>query len=160
MEKENSKPIADMKAIDAVLDSYEQKVGLDEFSESYDNSAARYMSMGEEQLSKLDPSRCSEIALVLQGLSFHVQRCYNREIARINWADACLKRLVYGRENNYRGSWDSTFYQAAREDTYTAKLLDIKRYAKQRADRLYYLSTSINNRANMFLALQRAKLNG
>ena len=78
-------------------------------------------------------------------------------MARINWADKTLKTCIAGREQSYKGSWESQFNQAVKEDTYTSKISDIKRYAQQRADRTNYLSSSIKNISDIFLNVQRAK---
>ena len=96
--------------------------------------------------------------MLLSGLAFHLQRSYNREIARINWADKILKATIAGKEQSYRGSWDSQFNQAVKEDGYATKIADIKRYAQQRADRLTYLSSSIKHMSDIFLSVQRSKV--
>ena len=62
-----------------------------------------------------------------------------------------------GREQSYKGSWDSQFNQAVREDGYTSKIADIQRYAQQRADRLNYLSSSIKNVSDVFINGQKSK---
>ena len=94
---------------------------------------------------------------MISSLAFHIQRSYNREIARINWADRILKSTIAGREQAYKGSWESQFNQAVKEDGYTTKIADIKRYAQQRADRLTYLSSSMKNMSDVFLNVQRSK---
>ena len=63
------------------------------------------------------------------------------------------------REAQYKGSWDSQYYQAVREDGYACKLESIKTYAQQRADRLTYLASSVKNLSDLFVNLQRAKIN-
>tara|TARA_B100000809_G_scaffold43298_1_gene37592 strand:+ start:743 stop:1231 length:489 start_codon:yes stop_codon:yes gene_type:complete len=144
--------------IDAVLDEYETSLGLPKFNADFhDNSAKQYLQLSRNQIEKLTPEQCSEAAMLLASLSFHLQRSYNREVARINWADRTLKVCIAGREQSYKGSWESQFNQAVKEDTYTSKISDIKRYAQQRADRTNYLSSSIKNISDIFLNVQRAK---
>ena len=106
---------------------------------------------------KVSPEQCGEAALLISSLAFHIQRSYNREVARINWADRVLKSTIAGKEQSYRGSWESQFNQAIKEDGYTTKIADIKRYAQQRADRLTYLSSSMKNMSDVFLNVQRSK---
>lgn len=144
--------------IDTVLDEYETSLGLPKFNvDFHDSSAKQYLQLSRDQIEKLTPEQCSEAALLLASLSFHLQRSYNREVARINWADRTLKTCIAGREQSYKGSWESQFNQAVKEDTYTSKISDIKRYAQQRADRTNYLSSSIKNISDIFLNVQRAK---
>lgn len=147
-----------LEQVDSVLDEYESSLGLPVFdSESYDNDVKKYMQLSRTQIEKLTLEECAEIALLLSSLSFHIQRSYNREVARVNWATQILKVTVAGRENAYRGSWESQFNQAIKEDGYASKVLSIKRYAQQRADRITYLSTSIKNMSDLFVNVQRTK---
>lgn len=150
------KAVKDLKVIDDILDEYEQSIGLPKFVENFP-SCEQYFKLTGEQIEKLTPADCASISIQLNALAVHVQRSYNREIARIGWAKNKLKSILSGKESNYSGSWDSQFYQAANDNDYTRKLLAIKAYAQQRADRLNFLSTAIQNRAQLFVNLQRAK---
>ena len=87
-----------------------------------------------------------------------MQRSYNREVARVNWANQTLKTTLAGREQAYKGSWESQFNQAIKEDGYASKIDNIKRYAQQRADRLTYLSSSIKNMSDLYLNIQKTKV--
>ena len=145
--------------LDSVLDEYESSLGLPSFNDNFhDDTAKKYLQLTRNQIEKLTPDQCSEAALLLSSLAVHIQRSYNREIARINWADKILKSTIAGKEQSYRGSWDSQFNQAIKEDGYASKISDIKRYAQQRADRLTYLSSSIKGMSDIFLSVQRSKV--
>ena len=145
--------------LDSVLDEYESSLGLPSFNDNFhDDTAKKYLQLTRNQIEKLTPDQCSEAALLLSSLAFHIQRSYNREIARINWADKILKSTIACKEQSYRGSWDSQFNQAIKEDGYASKISDIKRYAQQRADRLTYLSSSIKGMSDIFLSVQRSKV--
>ena len=144
--------------LDRVLDEYEASLGLPIFnSEFHDNTAQNYLQLSRNQIEKLTPDQCSEAALLLASLSFHLQRSYNREIARINWANKTLKSCTAGKEQAYKGSWESQFNQAVKENGYASKIDDIQRYAQQRADRINYLSSSIKNISDIFINVQKAK---
>tara|TARA_Y100000310_G_scaffold331052_1_gene403932 strand:+ start:16 stop:504 length:489 start_codon:yes stop_codon:yes gene_type:complete len=157
MENKNSAK-EQLEKLDSVLDEYESSLGIPVFnSDFYDDTAKNYLQLSRNQIEKLTPEQCAEAALLLASLSFHLQRSYNREIARVNWADQVLKSAVAGREQQYRGSWESQFNQAVGEDSYTRKVLTIKRYAQQRADRVNYLSSSVKNIGDIFLSVQRSK---
>ena len=147
-----------LSKLDSVLDEYESSLGIPTFTNDFhDESAKKYLQLSRDQIEKFTPEQCAEAALLLASLSFHLQRSYNREVARVNWADQVLKTIVSGREQQYRGSWDSQFYQAVKEDGYATKVADIKKYAQQRADRLTYLASSIKNISDIFLSVQRSK---
>jgi hypothetical protein len=146
--------------VEAVLDEYEGKLGIGNYSEDFhDQSVKKYMSMPRQQMEKITVEECAEAALLLGGFSFYLQRSYNREIARVNWATSNLKKMISGREQQYSGSWDSQYYQAIKEDRYASKLDNIKTYAQQRADRLTYLATSVKNLSDLYINLQRSKIN-
>jgi len=158
MEEQNNTPVDRLKRIDKLLDEYEVKIGLEEFSEEKTiPEVNKYLNMSREQIEKLDIEECAEAAILLGGFSFHLQRCYNREVARVNWATNTLKKIISGREQQYSGSWDSQFHQAVKEDKYTDGIFQIKNYAQQRADRLTFLATSVKSVCDLFVNLQRAK---
>ena len=144
--------------IDTILDEYESSLGLPKFNpEFHDNTAQNYLQLSRDQIEKLTPEQCGEAALLLSSLAFHIQRNYNREIARINWATKTLKTTLAGREQAYKGSWESQFNQAVNEDGYAKKIANIQRYAQQRADRINYLSSAIKNVSDIFLSVQKSK---
>jgi hypothetical protein len=150
-----------LATVDKVLDEYESGMGLSLYSPDFhhDSAAQHYMGMSRQQMEKVTVEECAEAALLLGGLSFHLQRSFNRELARVNWAASSIKSLISGRESQYSGSWDSQYNQAVKEDEYTLKLNQIKIYAQQRADRLTYLANSVKNLSDLFVNLQRAKVN-
>ena len=154
-----NKPKERLDQIDKVLDEYESSLGLASYAGDFHHqSVKQYMNMPRQQMEKLTVDECAEAALLLGGFSFYLQRSYNREVARVNWASSNLKRMMSGREAQYKGSWDSQYYQAIREDGYACKLESIKTYAQQRADRLTYLASSVKNLSDLFVNLQRAKI--
>ena len=147
-----------LEKLDSILDSYESELGIPPYKkEFYDDSIQQYLQLSRNQIEKLTPEHCAEAALLLASLSFHLQRSYNREIARVNWADHILRSSLAGREQQYKGSWESQFNQAIKEDTYATKVQQIKRYAQQRGDRLTYLASSIKNISDIFLSVQKSK---
>lgn len=144
---------------DKILDEYENSVGLPFFnSRLADTETHKFLNMSRNEIEKMSPEDCAQGALILNGLAFHVQRAYNREIARVNWAEASMKEIVASEVHNYKGySYNERFQQAVKSNEHARSLNKIKRYAQQRADRLSFLSSNLNNRADIFLAVQRSK---
>lgn len=158
MEKPNNQSLEDKKTIDKVLDTYEQSIGLPQFPENYENDDVKqYLSMTHSQMSKMMPEDVAQASVILGCFAYHLQRCHNREMATVGWASSKLKKMISGREGQYKGSWDSQFQQAINNDTYASKLNDIKNYAQQRADRITFLANSVRNICNDLKGLQRAK---
>lgn len=161
MAEDNNKstPEERLKQLDKILDEYENSLGLPKFVEQIDEEQiTKYCQMSRTQMEALDVESCAEISLLLGGYAFHLQRAFNRENARVNWADNILKSLVSGRETQYRGNWESQFHQAVQGDEYTKKIFKIKSYAKNRADRIQFLSNSVKNISDLYVNLQRAKV--
>ena len=91
-EEQNHTPITPldrMKTVDAALDEYELSIGLPVFVENMENKEVHeYLQMSRQQMEKLSLQDCAQGAIILSGYAFYLQRCYNREISRINWADS------------------------------------------------------------------------
>ena len=82
--------------IDSVLDEYESNLGLSSYTgDFHDQSVKQYMGMPRQQMEKLTVEECAEAALLLGGFSFYLQRSYNREMARVNWASSNLKKMMF-----------------------------------------------------------------
>ncbi len=159
MERKNRTPIERLEELDSVLDEYEKGIGLSGYQDSVvDDDVRKYLGLNREQMERLDVEDCAQAAVLLGSFSFHLQRSYNRENTRISWADGVLKKTAYSSEGRYSGSWDSQFYQAINDNTYTKKVLEIKNYAQQRADRIHFLATSVKNMSDLYVNLQRAKV--
>lgn len=158
MAESDNTPLGRMNKIDEILDEYETSIGLSRFKEqAMEDEVKKYLSMDRNQIEKLSLQECGEAALMLGGLSFHIQRCFNRENSRVNWADNLLKKTIAGEELQYRGSWESQYNQAVKHNDYANDLLKLKNYAKQRADRLTYLASSAKNMSDLYKNLQMAK---
>ena len=114
--------------------------------------------MNRNEIEKLSPQDCAASALIINELSFHIQRAYNREVARVNWAEQTTKEVVANEVSNYKGySYQERLFQAIKNNEHARTLSKIKKYAKQRSDRLSFLASGLNNRADIFLSIQRAK---
>lgn len=157
MEEQNNTPLARMQKLEKMLDEYEGRIGLSQFQEQGEDSVKEYLSMTRAQMEKLSPIDCAEIAIALGGFSFYLQRCFNRENARVDWASSVLKQIVSGKEQQFRGSWESQFSQAVSNDGYASKILKLKNYAQQRANRITYLASSCKHMSELYKNLQLAK---
>jgi len=146
---------------DNILDDYETTMGFHKYypgmlSETELNS---YFTMNRDSLEKLSPEDCAQISYRLTQFAFHVQRTLNREIARHNWADETVKEVIADEINNYKGyGYVEKFYQAVKHNERASNLNSIKKYAKQRIDRLSYISNTIKNLADMLLNIQKTKV--
>ena len=146
---------------DNLLDEYENGLGLPKYHSvgMPENELENYLSMTRDQLEKLNPEDCAQISYRLGQFSFHVQRTINRELARYNWSEETIKELIADEINNYKGyGYIEKSYQAIKHNDRAIALNKIKKYAKQRSDRLSYLANGIKNLSDILLSIQKMKV--
>ena len=152
----------EVKYWDDILDEYESSIGLGKYSENHnftDNELNKYFTMSRDEIEKLSPEDCAQIAARLAQYAFFLQRTLNREIARHNWAEENIKETIADEINNYKGyGFLEKSLQAIKHNDKANTLNKIKRYAQQRMDRLSYLATSVKNLSDIMLSVQRTKV--
>jgi hypothetical protein len=146
---------------DKVLDEYEKSIGLPQYSSTSlsENELNQYLTMDRSYIEKLTPEDCGQISYRLAQFSFHIQRTINRENARYNWAEETIKEVIADEINNYKGyGYVEKSAQAIKHNDKAASLNKIKKYAKQRSDRLTYLSSATKNLSDIILSIQKTKV--
>jgi len=147
---------------DKILDEYESSIGLTKYPEEHSFSQEEfdnYFSMSRDIIEKLTPEDCAQIAYRLAQYAFFLQRTLNREIARHNWAEESIKESIADEINNYKGyGFLEKSLQAIKHNDKAEALNRIKKYAKQRMDRLSYLSNNIKNLSDVILSVQKTKV--
>lgn len=148
---------------DSILDEYESSIGLKKY-ESQESGLTEselqgYLTMDRAILEKLSPEDCGNIAYRLGQYAFFVQRTINREIARYNWAEESIKEIIADEINTYKGyGYIEKSSQAIKHNDKASALNNIKKYAKQRSDRLSYLANGIKNLSDIILSIQKNKV--
>jgi len=146
---------------DSILDEYEQSLSLPKYSPSLlpESELNDYLTMNRDALEKLSPEDCAQISYRLGQFAFHLQRTINREIARYNWAEEYIKETIADEINNYKGyGFIEKSLQAIKHNDKALSLSNIKKYAKQRTDRLSYLANNIKNLSDIILSIQKTKV--
>jgi hypothetical protein len=146
---------------DKVLDEYESSLGLPAYSSKIlpEEELNQYLTMDRNVIEKLTPEDCAQISYRLAQFSFHIQRTINRELARYNWAEETLKETIADEINNYKGyGYIEKSTQAIKHNEKGSSLNKIKKYAKQRADRLNYIAASVKNLSDIILSIQKMKV--
>lgn len=147
---------------DKVLDEYESSIGLGKYAQAHNFAEGElnsYFNMNRDAIEKLSPEDCAQISYRLAQYSFFLQRTLNREIARHNWAEESIKETIADEINNYKGyGFIEKSIQAIKHNEKAHALDKIKRYAKQRMDRLSYLSNNIKNLSDIILSVQKVKV--
>lgn len=146
---------------DTILDEYEQGMGLPNYvTESLPSEELNeYLTMSRDVLEKVTPDQCGEIAYRLSQFAFHIQRTINRELARYNWSDDKIKEVIADEINSYKGyGYIEKSLQAIKHNSKADSLNKIKRYAKQRIDRLSYMANTLKNLSDIIISIQRNKV--
>ena len=146
---------------DKILDQYESSIGLSSYSsDSFPSDEINtYFTMSRDQIEKLTPEDCAQISYRLSQFAFHTQRTINRELARYNWADESIKETIADEINNYKGyGYIEKSLQAIKHNDKATALNKIKKYAKQRSDRLQYLANNIKHLSDIILSVQKTKV--
>ena len=145
---------------DGILDSYENNIGVPRYvSDAMPESELQdYLTMNRDVLEKLNPEDCAQIAMRLAQFAFHIQRTVNREIARHNLAEETIKEVIANEINNYKGyGYVEKSYQAIAGNERASALNNVKKYAKQRIDRLSYIANNLKNLSNILIAINKTK---
>lgn len=146
---------------DNILDEYENALGLPTYSPQIlpETELNEYLTMNRSSLEKLSPEDCAQISYRLGQFSFHIQRTLNRENARYNWAEESIKEVIADEINNYKGyGYLEKSTQAIKHNDKANNLNKIKKYAKQRLDRLTYIASSVKNLSDILLSIQKMKV--
>jgi hypothetical protein len=146
---------------DVLLDEYEKNIGISTYISDVlpEAELQEYLVMSRDVIEKFQPEDCMQIAYRLGQFAFHIQRTINREIARYNWADETIKEVIADDINNYKGyGYIEKSMQAIKHNEKANSLNKIKKYAKQRSDRLSYIANSIKNLSDIILTIARTKV--
>lgn len=145
---------------DKILDEYETSIGMPKYipDSMPELELNNYLTMSRDSLEKLTVEDCGQIAYRLGQFAFHIQRTINRETARFNWAEETIKEIIADDINNYKGyGYIEKSSQAIKHNDKASSLQKIKKYAKQRSDRLTYIATSVKNLSDILLSIIRLK---
>ena len=148
---------------DSILDEYENSLNLPNYQSSNSSFGSEeinhYLSMNRNEIEKLTPEDCAQIAYRLGQYSLYVQRTINREIARYNWSEEKIKEVICDELNNYKGyGYIEKSSQAIKHNEKANILNNIKKYAKQRSDRLAYIANGIKSLSDIILSIQKTKV--
>ena len=150
----------ELEARDKLLDEYENNTCLPGFRRPGEpEELESYLIMDRSELEALSVDECGYIAYRLGQFSFHIQRAQNRELARVSWAKNQINITTATEMQNYKGyGREEKLWQAIRENEYARKLNQIQIFAEQRAARLNFISSGINNLAELIKSIKFNKM--
>lgn len=152
-----------MSMVEEALNEYEEKCGLPQFKSPCDDAEVNlYFAMPRDAIEKLSHEDCAQVAYRLAQLAFYIQRCLNRENARITWAETNLNKTISKECNQFDKftKHEMKVELIKQQNSYANSLGKIIDYARQRVDRLTFLAASVKNLSDIMIANQRSKMYG
>jgi hypothetical protein len=145
--------------LDLLLDEYEAKLGLPAWSfAETEGEAKKILSLSPAELRAMSATQLGEAAFILQQFALHLQRAYNREQARVGWAEENIKRLTARTVGSVKGySLEERRPLAVSQDELACKFDALRVKAGCRVGRLAYLSAKVEAMARSLMALQQSK---
>ena len=143
--------------LERVLDEFEKGLGLS-IEQNPDISYA--LNLKREQLSKLSPEECGELAYVLAQQSTSLQKEINKYSQRGSWANTNIDSMICSHIDNYGGrftTYDNRIMLAIKDNEYTMKLYEVLVQSQIIIDRLSYLPAKISYMSRTLIELQQTK---
>src|SRR6185312_10879043 len=88
-------PTIDERAsqLEALLDSYEKSIRLPSFSFAEDE-VSKVLTLSREALHAMNAVELGESAFLLSRFALHLQKCHNKEVGTVRWAEESLARIT------------------------------------------------------------------
>lgn len=124
------------------------------------NDVETYLNMSREEMHRLEASECSEAGIILMRYAGFLQECYNKELARLNFAEAEIRRAITPQLAQYNKAYQT--YEERKSlaiagDDYLSKLEELRMWAQAVADRLAFMSQRVDAIAKGYFNLQQTK---
>jgi len=146
-----------LEDLERVLAEFEKSVGVS-IDQNPDVSYA--LNLSRDQLSKMSPDDCGELAYVLSQQSAYLQKEINKYNQRIQWANTNIDSMICSQVDNYGSrytTYDNRRMLAVKDNEYTMKLYEIAVQSQRVVDRLAYLPGKISYMSKTLIELQQTK---
>lgn len=149
-----------LKEYESVLDQYNVKIGVAHIL--YHTEVNAIMLYNGDELRGLSAEECGEGAFILSNYAAFIQMEYNRQKARVEWAETELTKIIGSTGDRYGDGYTKYELRKARciADDSSAKVLgDIIRHAGGRAIQLEGIADGLRDMARYLNGLQFSKGN-
>jgi hypothetical protein len=156
----NSLSIQDqLKKMEEILDEYESKLGLPAFCpQAIEAEATRLLRLTPQEMSKLAPDEKGEASVTLKQFAFYIQKAFNKEQARVHWAEERVKKVIApGLAQQKAYAFEERKLLAIQENDAAIILERIRVNAQARVDRLSFITHRIEALAMSLFNIQRGK---
>ena len=154
--------IEKMDKVMKILDEYESRNGLPTPRKpGTEEELQEYLNMKRDKLEKLSIEDNGNIAYRLKQYALYIQRLYNRETSRLAWISTELNIEISKNIHKYDKmmKYINKVAIMAQKEEYISILYKIHSHARQRIQRLTFLSSHIKDMGDAMLSIQRIKIN-
>lgn len=119
-----------------MLDDYERSLGIPRMT--IGSKIEDYLNLTREEIKKLSPEDCGEIAYIVARYAYYLQDKHNRQIANMNRAEANIKIIIADKIDQYTGyGYEEKKNKAIKDNELAMKLEYVRVNAKLRSDYLF-----------------------
>ena len=148
-------PEAKIEEVDALLDDYQEKVGL-RIDRNLDS--VKYLNLSQTDLLRMGPDEVDIAAVALAQYNTYLQKILNKEVARVNWCEAYIKVSIAKSCPNFNAySYEERRSLAIGDNDWSCKLNKLKIAAQSRVDRLTNISMALSTQIKTLLSLSQSK---
>lgn len=145
----------EVERVDCALDAFENNIGIPKFSVNFENEVEKYLNIDINE--KLTPEEYAQAAFILSRFSLYLQRCCNKESAKIFYLEERIKKIIaprFSQQSQYAKA-DEKRMLAIREDDVASKLEDERIKIQLRLIRINGLTWKVDSLAEKFTELSR-----
>lgn len=147
---------ARLEQVNKLIESYEKKIGIPEYSA--ESNIDKYINLSESELHAMTPEECGYAAYTLTSFSYHVQKMYNKENSIAKWAEYQIPIVISGKTQQYNAaSYEERKMLCIKENTAASSFYKLMNYSRHRAERLAFLSQKIQNISDRLIDIQSMK---
>ena len=140
-----------LEIVDSALAEYEAKIGISAIK--FNDKVEKYLSYPAEQIRKLTVEEREEASIMLAQYAIYIQKQYNDNISKANWAEDMLKLKLADEISSYKApSYEERRLLAIRHNEYLTKLEKIRSYANNRAQRLNFIASRVEYLSRTFMS--------
>lgn len=134
--------------INALLDEYQKSIYIPR--QTVDSKIEEYLNLTREQIRKLSPEDCGEIAYVVSRFASYIQEKVNRQTAVMGWAEANIKIIIADKIDQYTGyGYEEKKNKAIKDNEVARELEKVRTHAKLRSDELFMQAQRIEFMAKL-----------
>jgi hypothetical protein len=145
---------------DQSINQYLEKVGLG--AVTHNSSVPKYTELSQDELKRLSPNECTEIAYLLSREAFFIQKLINIHHARINTLHRKIDYLIAKKLGQYDPymKYEQKKLCAIQDDDALQKMYEQIQEMQTKYELLLYIPTMLKNQTDTLVELSRVKRGG